>query len=63
MNENPTKATKWKGRILFAIEHYTEDKPILKVDNLNAPTEKERKDANKILEERKAGKKGLDRFI
>lgn len=34
MNENPEKATKWKGRILFAVEHSNEDKPILKVDKI-----------------------------
>ena len=47
MNENPEKATKWKGRILFAVEHEDQDKPILKTEAIKKPSYEEREEAKR----------------
>ena len=35
MNKDPTKATKWKGRILIGIEHYESETPRLGVEAMD----------------------------
>ena len=35
MNKDPVKATKWKGRILFCIEHEESEAPRLGVERIS----------------------------
>lgn len=62
MNSNPVTATKWKGRILFCIEVKEVDKPQFLCIDLKPPSQVEREEATKALEQQKTKRLMKDRM-